>query len=91
MDIAQEMLTTSNDGPDLLKEVITGDESWVYCYDVETKAQLSQWKRSEEPRLKKVRQVRSNVEVLLTVVFDGNGIMMHHEFLPQGRTVNKEY
>ena len=30
VDIAQEMLTQFNDDPDLLKEVITGDESWVY-------------------------------------------------------------
>ena len=30
MDIAQEMLTTFDNGPDLLKKVITGDESWVY-------------------------------------------------------------
>ena len=27
MDIAQEMLTTFNDDPDLLKKVITGDET----------------------------------------------------------------
>ena len=38
MDIAQEMLTTFNDDPDLLKKAITGDESWVYGYDIETKA-----------------------------------------------------
>ena len=37
MDIAQEMLTTFNDDPDLLKMVITGDESWVYSYVIETK------------------------------------------------------
>ena len=42
MDIAQEMLTTFN--PDLLKKVITGDESWMYGYDIETKAQSSKWK-----------------------------------------------
>ena len=30
MDIAQEMLTTFNDDPDLLKKIITGDVSWVY-------------------------------------------------------------
>ena len=40
MDIAQEMLTTFNNDPDLLKRVITTDESWVYGYDIETKAQL---------------------------------------------------
>ena len=44
MDIAQEMLTRFNNGPDLSKKVIKGDESWVYGYDIETKAQLSQWK-----------------------------------------------
>ena len=38
IDIAQEMLTTFNDNPDLLKKLITGDESWVYGYDIETKA-----------------------------------------------------
>ena len=35
-------------------------------------------------------QGRKNVKVLLIVFFDCNGIV-HHEFLPQGRTVNKEY
>ena len=44
MDIAQDMLTTFNDEPDLLKNVTTGDESWVYGYDIETKVQLSQRK-----------------------------------------------
>ena len=44
MDIAQKMLTTFNDDPDLLKKGITGDESWVYGYDIETRTQVSQWK-----------------------------------------------
>ena len=34
--------------------------------------------------------LRSNVKVLLTVFFDCNSVV-DHEFLPQGRTVNKEY
>ena len=55
-------------------------------YDIETKAQ---WMRSEEPSLKKAHQVWSNVKVLLTVFFDCNGVV-HNEFLPQGRMVNKE-
>ena len=76
MDIAQEMLTTFNDDPDLLKKVITSDES--------------QWNRSEESRPIKTRQVRWNVKVLFTVLFDCNGVV-HNEFLLQSRTVNKEY
>ena len=53
MDIAQEMLATFNDDTDLLKKVITCDESWVYGYDIETKAQSFQWKCAEKPRPKK--------------------------------------
>ena len=47
-------------------------------------------RRSGSQRPKKARQVRSHVKVLLTVFFDCRGVV-HHEFLPQGRTVNKEY
>ena len=64
MDIAQEKLTTFNDSSDLLKKVIS-DELWVYGYDIEGKAQSSQWNRSEDPRPERARQVRSNVKVLL--------------------------
>ncbi|UYV75977.1 hypothetical protein LAZ67_13002008 [Cordylochernes scorpioides] len=90
MNIANEMLDSVRDDPNLLQRVITGDEAWVYGYDVETKTQSPQWKLPHEPRPKKARQVRSNVKVLLTVFFDCRGVV-HHEFLPQGRTVNKEY
>ena len=90
MDIAQKILTTYNNNADLLKKIITSDESWVYDYDIETKAELSQWKRSEEPRPKTAAQVRSYVKVLLAVFFDCNGVV-HLEFLPQGRMINKEY
>ena len=87
MDIAQEMLTMFNYDPDLLKKVITSDESWVYSYgyDIETKAQSFQWKRPAET----IHQVWSKVKVLLTGFFDCIGVV-HPEFLPQGRTVNKE-
>ena len=41
-------------------------------------------------KTKKARKVRSHVKVMLTVFFDSEGVV-HYEFLPQGRTVNKEY
>ncbi|UYV77691.1 hypothetical protein LAZ67_15001959 [Cordylochernes scorpioides] len=90
MNIANEMLDSVRNDPNFLQRVITSDEAWVYGYDVETKAQSSHWKLPHEPRPKIARQVRSNVKVLLTVFFDCRGVV-HHEFLPQGRTVNKEY
>lgn len=50
LSFALELL---NDDPDLLKRAITGDETWIYVYDVKTKAQSSQWKHSGLPRPKK--------------------------------------
>ena len=87
MDNAQEMLTTFNDKPKLLKKAITGDESWVYGYDIGNKVQSSQWKR---PRAKTEKTTSSSVKCKGFVFFDCNGVV-HHEFLPQGRTINKEY
>jgi len=42
MEIIQESLNEVNNDAELLKRVITGDEIWVYEYDVETKTQSSQ-------------------------------------------------
>ena len=42
IDFAQDMLKTFNDDPDLLKKGITDDESRMYGYVIETKAQSSQ-------------------------------------------------
>ncbi|UYV70321.1 hypothetical protein LAZ67_7002514 [Cordylochernes scorpioides] len=53
MNIANEMLDSVRHDPNLLQRVKTGDEAWVYGYDVETKAQSSQWKLPHEPRPKK--------------------------------------
>jgi len=36
-----------------LSRVITGDESWLYNYDPETKQKSSQWKTPFSPRPKK--------------------------------------
>ena len=72
------------------KKVITGDESWVYGYDPETKAQSSQWKSPESPRPKKARQSRSNVKVILTLLSEHEGVV-HHEYAPPGQTITKDY
>ena len=85
----QQQQLQFNSNPNFLKKVITGDEAWVYGYEIETKALSFEWKRPEELRPKNVRQIRSNVKVLLTVFFNYNGVV-HHEFLLQDLMLNKE-
>ncbi|XP_011049685.1 PREDICTED: putative uncharacterized protein FLJ37770 [Acromyrmex echinatior] len=82
INIAKELLDSVRDDLNVLQRVITGDELWVYGYDVETKAQSSQGKLPHELRPKKARQVRSNVKSLLTVFFDCKGVV-HHDNPPK--------
>jgi hypothetical protein len=65
--ICQELLDRANKDENFLKRIITGDETWVYGYDVETKMQSSQWVGKTSLRPKKAQQVRSNMQVMLTV------------------------
>ena len=73
-----------------MSRVITGDESWVYGYDPETKQQSSQWKSQGSPRPKKARQSRSATKSMLIMFFDIRGIV-HYEFVPEGQPVNAEF
>jgi hypothetical protein len=88
--ISQELLHRANDEENFLKNIVTGDETWVYGYDVETKRQSSQWIWKSSPRSKKARQVRWKDKVMFIVFFDYEGVM-HHKFVPQRQTVNKQF
>ena len=47
--ISQELLERQDD---ILGRVITGDGTWVYQYDPETKRQSEQWKTANSPQPK---------------------------------------
>ncbi|XP_018307965.1 uncharacterized protein [Mycetomoellerius zeteki] len=89
VDIAKDMISKAESDPTFIKRIITGDETWVYEYDTQSRHQASEWRAPNEPRPKKPRRFQSKKKVMLTVFMDYNGIV-HHEFLP-GQTVNKEY
>jgi len=69
---------------------VTGDESWVYGYDLETKKQSSQWRGPTSQQPKKGCQVPSKTKVMLLAFFDSEGIVCH-KYAPDGQTINKEF
>ncbi|GFW32789.1 protein GVQW3 [Trichonephila clavipes] len=81
---SSDLFQRESDDPEFMKLIITGDESWAYGYDPETKHQSSQWKIPGSPRPKKAK-----IKVMLIAFFDTVGIV-HHEYAPQDQTVNKE-
>jgi len=89
VEISLELLTNANGNENFLKNIITGDGTWVYGYNVETKMQSSQWMGKGYPRPKKARMSLSKIKVLLVVFLYWKGIV-HHEFVPRGQMVNKQ-
>ena len=66
---SREMVELINSDPALLDALVTCDESWIYCYDPETKRYSSQWKRAVSHRPKKARQSKSTHKRLMIPFF----------------------
>ena len=86
----KEMVELINSHPAVLDTLVTCDESWIYCYDPETKRQSSQWKHTDFPKPKKARQSKSTHKLLMIPFFDSTGMIYMH-WVPTEQTVNKEY
>lgn len=90
VEVCEDLLQRVQEDPTIMSRLITGDESWIYGYDPETKQQSSQWKSPQSPRPKKARQVKSATKSMLVIFFDIHGVV-HREFVPQGQTVNAAF
>jgi len=90
LNVCYDLKEQVGNDPQILSKVVTGDETWCYSYNLERKQASSQWKTPDSPKAKKVRQVRSNVKIMLISFFDANGIV-HKEFVPPAQTVNQQF
>ncbi|UYV65641.1 hypothetical protein LAZ67_3004938 [Cordylochernes scorpioides] len=86
----QELLDLIQNEPGFLNSVVTGDESWMFEYDQESKRQSCAWHTKSSPRPKKARMSKSRINTMIIVFFDIRGIV-HCEFVPQGQTVNSAF
>lgn len=90
LSCAEDFVETADGDPNFLKTIVTGDESWCFMYDPQTKRQSSAWLSPKAQRPTKVRQQKSKVKTMVIVFFDSKGLI-HHEFVPQGQTVNAKF
>ena len=81
MQVCQDILENFDSNPDFLKKVITGDKMWVFEYNPETERRSLHWKSLQSPQIKKARQSKSKIKLMLIAFFDVRGTV-HYEFLP---------
>ncbi|KAK3803389.1 hypothetical protein RRG08_016935 [Elysia crispata] len=74
---------------DFLGRIITGDETWVYSWDPETKRQSAEWRDFDEPRPEKVRRKQGALKVMHMIFFDMNGVILRWP-VPIGTTINAQ-
>ena len=58
------------EGDDMLSQIVTGDESWGYHYEPDTKRASTQWKHPVSTAHKKFKVTPSPGKVMLTVFWD---------------------
>ena len=88
VQICRELLAKfDEDGEDFLRQIVTGDDTWVHHYDPASKQQSKEYRHKTSPSPKKFKVFSSARKVLLTIFWDSQGVV-HTEFLEQGNTVN---
>jgi histone-lysine N-methyltransferase SETMAR len=92
VNMCLELREKANEDPTSvnISRIIIGDESWIYCYDPETKQQSLQWNSTHSPSAKKAQQVQSSTKSMLIVFFDMRGIV-HCEFVPRNTVVKSDF
>ena len=66
------------------------DESWIYCYDPETKRQSSKWKACWLSQTQEGQKEKTHPQTFDDPFFDSTGMIYMH-WVPTRQTVNKEY
>ena len=78
------------EGNDFLFRITTGDESWFYYYQSESKQLSRQWKRADSPSPAKLKQDSSEPKILYSFFWDYNDVILK-ESVPAGTTIFKTY
>jgi hypothetical protein len=61
----QDIIAMADAGKRIFNKTITGDETWYFAYDPETKRQSSEWDGETSPRTKKLKFQMSLIKTML--------------------------
>ncbi|KAG5335786.1 SETMR methyltransferase, partial [Acromyrmex heyeri] len=62
INYSRDIVAAAENNPNFLKSIVTGDETWCFQYDPETKRQSAEWRRN--PYWAEYNEVQSRLELL---------------------------
>lgn len=91
IEFCRYMLQKFDEGrSELVGNILTGDETWIYFYDPEMKEQSRQWVAEFEDLPVKISKEKSIGKVMVAIFFRRNGILPPVE-LEEGSTVTANW
>ena len=66
----QAIIAMANAGKNFMNKIITGDETWYFAYDPETKWQSFEWVGETSPWPQKLKFQRFRIKTMLIICFD---------------------
>jgi hypothetical protein len=81
----QDIIAMADADKTFFNKFITGDETWCFACDPETKRQSCEWVGETSPQLKKLKFQRSLIKTML-IIFH-----LSRCFIPEGKTLNAEF
>lgn len=80
----------ARNGDTFLDRIVTLDETWLWYYEPETKAQSSIWKTPQTPPPRKAKSTKCGGKHMYLFFMDRKGMLLQHQ-IPEGQTMNAEY
>jgi histone-lysine N-methyltransferase SETMAR len=94
LNICQSLLNCYHqEGDAFLRNIITGDETWIHHYAPEIKRHSLEWKHLTLPAKKKKKKFKTQLsagKVMLTIFWDSQGPILEH-YQERGTTVNSAH
>ena len=90
-DCCQELLEESEVNSDnCFDRIVTGDETWIYCYDPLSQRKAKVWKKPGEEIPTQLRR-RMLAERIMTLIFWDKHSILLAEYLPLETTMSGPY
>ena len=89
LEACSELLKYCHSDKTFLQRIVTGDETWVQHFELESKSASMEWRHPISPRSKKFKSQQSAGKVMVNVFWDSVGVMLV-DFMSKGATINSD-